>query len=306
MYCKNCGKEIPDGSKFCPECGTDQTVSEPKQEESSKVVMKPIISDTKENTSENKEKNPKKKASAVGIVALIFSLFGGIGFIGSIIGFIEIIVNRKKTNRHGLSFAAIIIGILMTIVFNSPSTGSNKTTAAKTFDSTSAVSVESVVSSSQYSTAADSESTKEPKKETVTDASTESTSKEMSEDDFKKSCKEFSYKKYARNPEKYEGTPVKVKVQIFQAIDGNIFDGYDRYFQVYTDDGSGVYFKDMIYVMDGRDENSPEYIKLLEDDIITVYGTFTGNVKSTNMITFNSGEDIAIEAKYITLNSSKE
>ena len=21
MYCKNCGKEIPDGVKFCPKCG---------------------------------------------------------------------------------------------------------------------------------------------------------------------------------------------------------------------------------------------------------------------------------------------
>ena len=23
MICKKCGKEIPDGSKFCPECGYD-------------------------------------------------------------------------------------------------------------------------------------------------------------------------------------------------------------------------------------------------------------------------------------------
>ncbi len=22
MYCKNCGKEIPEGAKFCPACGT--------------------------------------------------------------------------------------------------------------------------------------------------------------------------------------------------------------------------------------------------------------------------------------------
>ena len=24
MYCKNCGKEIPEGVRFCPECGADQ------------------------------------------------------------------------------------------------------------------------------------------------------------------------------------------------------------------------------------------------------------------------------------------
>lgn len=25
MYCQNCGKEIPDGAKFCPECGHSST-----------------------------------------------------------------------------------------------------------------------------------------------------------------------------------------------------------------------------------------------------------------------------------------
>lgn len=24
MFCKNCGKQIPDGSKYCPSCGADQ------------------------------------------------------------------------------------------------------------------------------------------------------------------------------------------------------------------------------------------------------------------------------------------
>ena len=28
MFCKNCGKEIEDAVKFCPECGAAQTVSE--------------------------------------------------------------------------------------------------------------------------------------------------------------------------------------------------------------------------------------------------------------------------------------
>ena len=28
MFCKNCGKEIADGVKFCPECGVTQTVND--------------------------------------------------------------------------------------------------------------------------------------------------------------------------------------------------------------------------------------------------------------------------------------
>lgn len=32
MYCRKCGKEIPDGAKFCPNCGekTDDTTVEEK------------------------------------------------------------------------------------------------------------------------------------------------------------------------------------------------------------------------------------------------------------------------------------
>lgn len=28
MFCKKCGKEIPDGAKFCPYCGADQNYKE--------------------------------------------------------------------------------------------------------------------------------------------------------------------------------------------------------------------------------------------------------------------------------------
>ena len=27
MYCRNCGAQIPDESKICPECGTEQIVT---------------------------------------------------------------------------------------------------------------------------------------------------------------------------------------------------------------------------------------------------------------------------------------
>ena len=36
MYCPNCGKEIPDESKFCPECGSTIT---PKGEEAKKELQ---------------------------------------------------------------------------------------------------------------------------------------------------------------------------------------------------------------------------------------------------------------------------
>jgi len=31
MYCRNCGKQIPDDSRFCPECGAAQVIFEDRQ-----------------------------------------------------------------------------------------------------------------------------------------------------------------------------------------------------------------------------------------------------------------------------------
>ena len=32
MFCKNCGKEVPDGTKFCPNCGAQVETEAPKTE----------------------------------------------------------------------------------------------------------------------------------------------------------------------------------------------------------------------------------------------------------------------------------
>ena len=43
-YCENCGKEIPDGSSFCPECGSHQTVISTKSSFDLKYVAILVIS----------------------------------------------------------------------------------------------------------------------------------------------------------------------------------------------------------------------------------------------------------------------
>ena len=46
MFCPNCGRQIPDGSKFCPYCGIslEERVSVPKAKSSSRNTSKIIIS----------------------------------------------------------------------------------------------------------------------------------------------------------------------------------------------------------------------------------------------------------------------
>lgn len=39
MYCKNCGKEIPEHSRFFPECGTNLLLETPHQMMSNETVV---------------------------------------------------------------------------------------------------------------------------------------------------------------------------------------------------------------------------------------------------------------------------
>lgn len=64
MFCKNCGKEISDGTKFCPECGATQEAS---------VVGSP--STEKDNS--NQTANCSQKSRTV--TALFAFFLGGLG-----------------------------------------------------------------------------------------------------------------------------------------------------------------------------------------------------------------------------------
>jgi rRNA maturation endonuclease Nob1 len=291
MFCQNCGKEIPDGSKFCPECGA--SISTPKEEvkEESKVEEKPTLK-------EPKPVNEKRKGfSALSIIGFIISFFGIFGFIGAIIGIVELIINKK--NKRGLSIAAIVIGLLMTIMFSTPTTDSKKSEQP-------VQPVAGIEASSAYSSSEQTSPVESSTEEVAEPATTEPSEDNVSENDFKKSCKEIEYDKYARNADKYVGKPVKVTAQVFQVVKGGESDGYDHYFKVFTDDGSGTYSQDLIYIADYRDENAVDYTKLLEGDIVTIYGTFGGTVTTTDMVTGMNGEDISIDAKYIELKPDSE
>ena len=77
MYCKHCGKKIPDNSKFCKNCGKDVS-------ESPSVVTPP-----------EKEK-PQRKSNVhifVGvIIAIVIIVVGGIGLDLTLLAAILIII----------------------------------------------------------------------------------------------------------------------------------------------------------------------------------------------------------------------
>lgn len=121
---------------------------------------------------------------------------------------------------------------------------------------------------------------------------------EISEDDYKAECQTVDYKELCRYPEKYEGTKIVVKVKVSQIIDAN-FSGSEKAWRTYTDNsGYGFYADDEYYMLDKRGGDA---VKILEDDIITVYGEFTGLEKITRALTSTTDELPRIEVKYADL-----
>ena len=109
---------------------------------------------------------------------------------------------------------------------------------------------------------------------------------------------EVSYKDLCRYPEKYEGTKIVVKVKVSQIIDAN-FSGSEKAWRTYTDNsGYGFYADDEYYMLDKRGGDA---VKILDDDIITVYGEFTGLEKITRALTSTTDELPRIEVKYADL-----
>lgn len=121
---------------------------------------------------------------------------------------------------------------------------------------------------------------------------------EISEGAYKAQCRQMDYKELFRYPDKYKGTKVMVKVRVAQIVSAN-FSGSRKAWRAYTDNsGYGFYADDEYYMLDKRGGDA---VKILEDDIITVYGEFTGLEEITRALTSTTDELPRIEVKYADL-----
>ena len=71
--------------------------------------------------------------------------------------------------------------------------------------------------------------------------------------------------------------------------------------KAFTADEYGNYFNKMIFIFDEQDKESSQYVNVLEDDIITVYGTFEEMIESKNMLNGEKSKEIALHMKYAEL-----
>ena len=120
--------------------------------------------------------------------------------------------------------------------------------------------------------------------------------KEQEEQEFKASCQTYTYEQMARNPENFKGTNVKVTGEVIQALYGS--EGIDLRVNITKEGNYATYYTDTIYVVYYPEEGED---KILEDDIITIYGTAQGDYTYTSTL----GGPITLPlvyGKYIEIN----
>lgn len=121
---------------------------------------------------------------------------------------------------------------------------------------------------------------------------------ELSENEYKAACEAIPYKDLCRYPDQYVGTKIAVQVKVQQIMDSSWLSS-DKAWRVQTDnDGYGLYLDDEYYAIDKRSTDS---VKILTDDIVVIYGEFTGTTEVTRALTNTTDEIPSIDVKYADL-----
>lgn len=269
IKCPECGKEISDAAISCPNCGT------PISQRATVQINQPNM-------------NYPKKNSGLGMAALILSVIGCTFVIGAIMAIIDIC--KKDGKKKTCSIIALIIcGIWLIIgITYSGSSGSNNNNASKD-NNVSKIESESNNGNIHEADAETEQSNDDPE------------IPQISEEEFKSSCQAFDYKTIARNPNDYIGQNFVVDVKVFQSASGKWYSDYDTYYKAYTNDEYDIWMGDFLYIIDRQDKDSENYVKVLEDDIIRVYGTFNGMSESKNALTNTTSEDVSLDMFYCEL-----
>ena len=131
----------------------------------------------------------------------------------------------------------------------------------------------------------------------VKDSGYSDETKTETKEEFITSCQEYQYKVLARNPDDYIGSRIVVDVKITQILQGGLFDS-GEYYRVYTNDEYDFWSGDEFFMNDCRVDDD---VKLLEDDIIRVYGEFDGMQSVKRALTGTKELVPAINAYYIEL-----
>lgn len=95
---------------------------------------------------------------------------------------------------------------------------------------------------------------------------------------YKEQCKEYTFEDIARNPESVKGEYAKLTGEVIQVLES----GESVTLRVNITKGNYGYYSDTIYVAYTR--KSDEEDRILEDDVITIYGKLAGIETYTSVL----------------------
>ena len=111
------------------------------------------------------------------------------------------------------------------------------------------------------------------------------------------SCESLNYRDLLRNPENYIGKKIKITVKIAQTMSGGLFsEGGYRGYEDYELGASDTLYQNEWYL-----QGSAGDLKILNQDIVTFYGEFTGTQEMTRSLTKETVEIPVIEFKYYAI-----
>ncbi|MCL2860394.1 MAG: hypothetical protein FWF46_07595 [Oscillospiraceae bacterium] len=111
---------------------------------------------------------------------------------------------------------------------------------------------------------------------------------------FIASSKTVDWKELVRNPEQYKNQPIKVVGEIAQVMSGGWFTKGVRLYEDYDIKGSTWLQKEWYIAID-VEKNTP---KILKNDIVIFYGTYTGTTEITRAITKTKDTVPTLDVKY--------
>lgn len=263
IKCPECGNEVSENAATCPNCGNPIAQKEQRPQQ-----PRPLPPPTLQQVPKKRCKHCKAEIPAHAKVC------------------------PHCNKKQGGVLKWVIIGIaVIGIIGAAAGGGKNPESDNRTDEPSSAnssdSSKESIVSTENTATP---EPTEDPK-----------ANPEITLAEIKEQAQELNYKDVMRNPDNYLGQYFCVTVKISTVENGSLFSSYDKAYKSYTNDDYNLWIGDMIYLLDNRDTESEEYIKLLEDDTVIIYGRFDGLIETKNVLNGTKGEEMSLQILFAEL-----
>lgn len=119
-------------------------------------------------------------------------------------------------------------------------------------------------------------------------------------EEYKSSCQEINYKDVLRNPDNFIGQRVKIEIKVSSVHEASWLNNTKYYFGNSYNNDYEEYWGNEYGVYDLRDTSNESWFKILEDDVIMVYGEVAGTEHTKSLI-LNSQELFVIDMKYAEL-----